>query len=307
MQATKYLWYDQGQPGFTAWQFTLTNSEAIAFLALIAALLAYAQTRIWTLARAGVRRLTRPIQLPDDSDPESLSKISQKEAIINACLVLFNVCKSKNRRRSMTTISPWFGVAAILNLATLDSLGAVIPWALTGGLQTPVVQSKRCYRGIHTAAEGLTEEQKAYIANDKYQKCWFNKTELSDTCVPENGILVDRPEMHTSRNLTCPFEEAACSPEARPLQLEYTNLTLRDVGLNVRSDILFSRRLTCSPLNITHFLRNESDGSAWLFLSDPATPVPEGGHLPSLRQHLSSPDGRRPPPSSVHWLEGAHA
>jgi hypothetical protein len=281
----------------------LTNSEAIAFLASLAVLLAYAQTRVWNLARGGVRRLTRPIQLPDDSDPDSLTRISQKEAIISACSVLFNVCKTKSRRRSMATISPWFGVAAILNLVAFASLGAVIPWALTGRLQTPVVQSQRCHTDIPRAAR-WTDEQTAYIANDKYQKCWFDKTEGSDACAPENGILLDRPEMHVSRNITCPFHEAACSSETQPLQLEYINLTLRDVGLNVRSDLLLSRRLTCSPLNITHFLRNESDGSTWISLVNPASVVDEHDQLPYLRQRLSSHDGRRPSRFGMHWLEG---
>ncbi|KAK4205985.1 hypothetical protein QBC37DRAFT_462185 [Rhypophila decipiens] len=68
----KYLWRDYGQPFHLAWQITLTADEAVAFLAAVCVLITYTQTRTWSLARQTVIRIVRPIQLPDNDDPNSL-------------------------------------------------------------------------------------------------------------------------------------------------------------------------------------------------------------------------------------------
>ncbi|KAK0750203.1 hypothetical protein B0T18DRAFT_428194 [Schizothecium vesticola] len=110
--------------------------------------------------------------------------------------------------------------------------------------------------------------------------------------------------MHVqSDSIPCPFSLKACHPYSTPLQLDYINVSLRDVGLNFRSDILFSRRTICSLLNINHFLLTTSNGTAWFHLAAPNSSQYEDGSRPNGRQKLKYPDGRNPPPSKMHWLE----
>ena len=74
-------------------------------------------------------------------------------------------------------------------------------------------------------------------------------------------MLYNRPKMHVqTAKVSCPSSQKACHPDSSPLQLDYINVSLRDVGLNIKSDVLFSRRTTYSPLNIDHFLLNDSNG-----------------------------------------------
>jgi hypothetical protein len=310
----KYLWRDVGESAFAGWQLTLKDDEAIAFLAFTAILLVYAHTRVWVLVRAGVQRLTRPIQLPDDDEAHALSRLTQKEAFSSLLRDAIHSRRTHPRHvgnRTMITVSPLFGIASVLAVAVFLSCEVVVPWLLTGSLETPIVQSQawdRCYENDHTAVSLWTQEQIAYHAADKYQRCWFNTslpTSLLPTCGRENGVLFDRPEMHVrSTNISCPFSPKACRPGSSPLQLEYVNVSLRDVGLNVKSDVLFSRRVTCSPLNLDHFLLNASDGTTWLHFAVENSSSYESGAIPILRQRLTYSNGRNPPPSNLHWLEG---
>ena len=175
----RYLWHDYGQQFHSAWQLTLTGNEALAFLAFISVLVAYTQTRAWKLACLAVKRVTRPIQLSDENEPDSLSHLTQREAILHSVTTLSlwfkgdqgHVFSQALRHREMKSISPWFGAIAVGNLVIFLVLGILVPWALTGGLNPPLVQSRTwdgCYR--HDGSSDLTGkgEKEAYLAADKY-------------------------------------------------------------------------------------------------------------------------------------------
>ncbi|KAK3986381.1 hypothetical protein QBC44DRAFT_333407 [Cladorrhinum sp. PSN332] len=301
----KYLWRDRSQSLFNAWQCTLTDNEAIAFLAFIAAMLAYAQTRMWTLIRRGVKRATRPIQLADHDDPSSLTKLTQIDALTALGSAPFRLGARRKRSGSMITISPWFGVGAIFNLITFVVANIVVPWVLTNGLESPIVQTIQFtnhteYRGYHLESQLRLEwAQLGHTAARLYEKCWLNATDGTDLCGRENGIVLGRPTVHVSRDVPCPFNSrSACGPNTRPLQLEYINMTLTDIGLNTKTEQLLSRRLTCAPLNLEHFLRHDdTTGTTWLHFAATDTTEPGFGGRPKLRQRLESRDGKKSLPS----------
>jgi hypothetical protein len=291
----KYLWHNHGLPFHKAWQITLTANEAIAFLAFVTALVAYAQTKAWRLACLAVKRITRPIQLPDHDSPDSLQHLSQRDAILIFIVFSWRLIRRQPRPTTillpngMKSVSPWFGIAAVINLIAFICLGAVIPWVLTGGLGIPVIQSKAwdgCSHGMEA-----NHFEIAYRSSDNYRNCWHNHSKIPEFCSQQDGALLDRPFMYESRNVSCPFQEIACQGDVQPLQLEYVNLTLREYGMNIFSRLLHSRRLTCAPLKLSRLIMQDSTGKTWLSFSKPY-PSP---HV-ELRLQLSSPDGRTSDP-----------
>ena len=310
----KYLWRDYGRPLSGAWQLTFTDNEAIVILVLIAIALVFTQAEVWCLVRWAVRRYTRPIQLPDDDIPGSLSKLTQREAVAS---LLSNIRARTRRfgghsdvvasRPTMVSVSPWAGIAALINLAAFMALEAVVPWALTGGLETPIVQSKqgRCDQGIDQA---WNQPRPGFYAANKYEKCWFNTSGISSACGRENGILFDRPGVQVSRDAPCPFAEAACHPDARPLQLDLVNISVRAVGLNIESDLQLSRRTVCAPLRLDRFISHQPDGTTWLEFGRTNETMNLRNSLPRpyMRQRLSSSDGRIKPSSDFRWAKGGY-
>ncbi|KAM7217298.1 hypothetical protein V8F06_007355 [Rhypophila decipiens] len=340
---TKYAWCDRGQPFYNSCQITLTDNEAVAFLVIFTVLMAYTQTQVWKLVRQAVKRLTRPIQLPDDNDPDSLDSLTQKQAI-SSCIRIYRLRRRDppinqepaahtvtGRTSSMRWVSPWFGIAVTVNVLVFIVLGVLLPWLLTSGLESPIVQSRTwdgCLRNDGSRDLSGNADKEAYFAADKYDRCWFNTSGILDSCPPNDSILLDRPDLKVSYNVSCPFAPGACHPDAPPLQLDYVKLTLRDYGVNIDSGLTHSRRLTCAPLRIEHFTTIDADGEPWLTFarlnsSNDKDPAPslryplswtedgdedrttmEAWINPRLRVRLSSPDGRAPSPTNPIWYYG---
>src|SRR5271170_5620732 len=105
------VWRNFDLQGYQSLVLTLTSNQALALLAFVGALLAYTQTRLWIISRYLLIRILRPVQLTDDEDTSSLWRLSQVKAIRSLV--------TRDRRQtgnSMTTISPWFGIASLFNM-----------------------------------------------------------------------------------------------------------------------------------------------------------------------------------------------
>ncbi|KAM7190499.1 hypothetical protein V8F33_009482 [Rhypophila sp. PSN 637] len=183
----KYLWRDYGQPFHLAWQITLTAEEAVAFLAAVYVLITYTQTRTWSLARQTVSQIVRPIQLPDNDDPNSLSRLSQYEALSR---LLSNTLPCLRRRKNLRPasdmsrkISPLFGIASVTNATLFIIMGVLVSRLLTDGLETPMVQSRSWYgcrvgeqsghpTGVYFSTNRLTGQGNLYRAVEKHGPCW---------------------------------------------------------------------------------------------------------------------------------------
>jgi hypothetical protein len=50
----------------------------------------------------------------------------------------------------------------------------------------------------------------AYLADSLFKQCWHNATESSNSYGPMNGILNNRPHLHVSREVECPFPGDVC-------------------------------------------------------------------------------------------------
>ncbi|PGG99509.1 hypothetical protein AJ79_08511 [Helicocarpus griseus UAMH5409] len=85
-------------------------------------------------------------------------------------------------------------------------------------------------------------------------------------------------------------------------------MTLRDYGINIRSRLRVSRRLTCAPLQLDRFIIQDSNGTSWLMFANADPKTYEGGPARILRQRLSFPGGRARRATDGYdenfWLEG---
>jgi len=288
----KYLWRDYGKPFSTAWQITLTADEAVAFMAMVCILITYTQAKTWRLARQAVIRIIRPIQLPDNDEPNSLLRLSQYDAMSR---LLSNISPWWQRRSStssngMTVTSPLFGTAAIVNTAIFVVMGVLIPWLLTGGLETPVVQSKP-WNGCPVSGDIIenteyyytpswfTSNLNLYVSIEKYRQCWqslSNATPGQSSCSRVDGPIVDHPQVHTTYQPTsCRVAEQTCVKNMSEFRVDHESLTLRDYGLNVESALRHSRRLTCTPLDLPVFVvENQVWGDSFRTTTDQPSRTP---------------------------------
>ncbi|KAK2732003.1 hypothetical protein FQN57_003042 [Myotisia sp. PD_48] len=297
----KYLWHEKGQPFQQAWHLTLTDNESITFIAFITFLLGYTQRRAWKILCLIVNRVTRPIQLPDRGNPRGLQNLSQTKALstflVQSRYFLFGrkLSNATLPIALMPSISPWFGAISVINLIAFLALGTLVPWLLTQGLETPIVQSKYHNKCNSIGDIDKSLRQDAYRASNIYHRCWYNVSSPSDSCTRQDGILLERPNMRVSRHSTCPFAKGICLKDVKSLQLEYLNLTVRTFGINTEPKISYSRRLTCSPLELKHFIFQDSENIPWLVFSEDSKRRAKDGFTGYyFRQQLRSPDDQAP-------------
>ena len=296
----KFLWKDHSQPFLTAWQLTLTDDEAIGLVGAVSVLLAFTQTRAWSLQRKAVKRIVRPIQLPGDED-KPLRYISQGEAV-SGLIYYISTGRQTSAQipRSMTSVSPWFGMVAIVNAVLFLGMGIAVPWLLTGGLETPIVQSKpwRQCNEFNPPQSAFWGYDAALAASRLWYDCWFNATgkEVRETCDRQRGFLMEHPKVHITLDADCPFAPEACHNRTAAIRLEYQNLTFRDFGFNREGYLGYSRRLTCSPLAPERYMYSTSGQHSYLALASVDNRRGQG-----LR--LRFPDGRGPERS---WGDGSN-
>lgn len=227
----QYVWRDYSLPAYKGWVLTLTDPEAMVFLAFVTTLVAYTQSRTWISVRYIINKTTRPIQLRDDDDPASLRNLSQATAIRtffrSSIISHFKSYFSRRecgQTQSFQKILRWFGALSVANILIFSALGIIISWSLTGGLETPVVRSKRLEDCVGYEDRPEMAVTTAYLADSLFKQCRHNVTESSSSCGPMNGILNNRPHLHVSREVECPFPGDVCHDDTQPLRLEYSNI-----------------------------------------------------------------------------------
>lgn len=258
----QYVWRDHSLPAHKGWILTLKDNEAIAFLAMVTTIVAYTQSRSWLILNDGFNQLTTGnIRLGVSQKP-----FSQSEAIG----ILLRV--ADGRRNDLPTgsfrkISPWIGVVAIANIVLFIGLGIVLPWTLSGGMETPIVRSRETDSCLGVDYKWEAKDKNAQLADNLYQRCWYNISTDSNPCGRPDGILNDRPVLWMSRIDECPFSGNSCKNSTIGVRLEHRNITPRHYGLNLKSRILTSHRLTCSPLETASFQKLTKNGAYLGFLS----------------------------------------
>ncbi|KAI9375180.1 hypothetical protein BJX61DRAFT_495142 [Aspergillus egyptiacus] len=263
------IWRDFSQARYHDLVWTLTTAQLLCLMALLAALLAYTQTRWWIITRYVLIKILHPIRLSDTEGP-SLENLPQGEALLSLL--------SKGRRRraaaaSETFISPWFGIVSLFNVLVFLAAGALVPHFLTGGGPGPAIAVARrteACRGFQEFSPNAVQ-----MAEDYYTQCRL-VLEANDTkpCHLTTDVVDRSPDLVAQlQPVKCPFEEEdSCllnrmperlrsqfednpnleSWENRTSALRMQRLFTRpsDFGLNADRRIMQQHALTCVPLKI---------------------------------------------------------
>jgi len=187
--------------------------------------------------------------------------LSQTKAVM---LLIF---RKKRGNDGMTSVSPWFGVSSLFTALLFLIIGALIPYYLTGGSGTPIVQTRASDTcdGLHNYSPNAKQLARAF-----YGQCQANVSANGGVCNFNTPLVDTKPELKvTYQDLRCPFEEVTCymfKPTEkfwkdiwckndsdstcdlfnRVLTIEYLNAVPSDYGLNSNDNILKSHRVTCA-------------------------------------------------------------
>jgi hypothetical protein len=90
--------------------------------------------------------------------------------------IIFHFKSYSSRRECRQTqlfqkISRWFGALSVANILIFSALGIVIPWSLTGGLETSVVPSKRLEGCVGYEDRPEMAVITAYLADSLFKQC----------------------------------------------------------------------------------------------------------------------------------------
>ncbi|KIN07072.1 hypothetical protein OIDMADRAFT_139742 [Oidiodendron maius Zn] len=265
----KGVWERYDELSYRRLKWTLGNFSAIFVTACIAALIGLAQSQCWALIRYIIAQYTKSPRLPDDSTPDPLLELSQGKAIVSTMLVisrrisiLFDkiyglfraeACHARDARALDDPVeSPWFGFASILNISFFLVMGVAIPiWLTEGVLGAPIVKSniwEECLstRAISHWPERLNRETRA---DEIFHVCRDN---LNGGC--DSAYYLSVPKITKWRSMKCPFTGNICLNNTPSFEITHWNISTFEMGVNSRSKLLMSRRLTCAPVSIDPFL-----------------------------------------------------
>jgi hypothetical protein len=265
----KGVWkrYDHGQWSNSKW--TLGNFSALIIMACVTALIALAQTQCWAIARYIIAQYKKSPRLPDDPTPNPLLKLSQSEAIeivlspLSESLsrILARICRRERRTHPQDDpVEPrLFGFASIVVILFFLFIGFATPWWLTeGALGTPIVKSKIAEDCVNSESPlHLTDTwNRQTRADEIFNLC---RDDLNAGC--DSPYWLSNPQITKTRPITCPFEGSICLNNTPSFQITHWNISAFEMGVNSRSKLLISQRLTCSPISLDPFLWKFNNGS----------------------------------------------
>jgi hypothetical protein len=246
----QYIWRDYSLPGYKGVMMTLSNVWSIVLFAFFASLLAYTQIRFWIILKyLGLRKL-RPVRLSVESE-EQLSQVDALRAWFGQPSP---AARNRQNSQSISTSPKDLGILAIINVAGFFICGILAPLYLTGNLSTTVVLSKSIDSCIGYEDRKQSSRYTAQLADSFFKKCLLNTSDVFTSCSKESGIVGSTPQLHISREETCPFPGDVCQDGVQPVRLEYVGLSSRDYGVNLGSQVLVDHRVVCAPLKIDRFL-----------------------------------------------------
>jgi hypothetical protein len=264
----KGVWERYDEPPYQSLKWTLENFSALLVVACLTSLIALAQSQCWPLLRYIIAQYTKSPRLPDDSRPDPLLELSQGQAITSVIPVLsgwtsmlFDRIRGLFRAESRhardirvldhPVTSPCFGIASILNISFFLVMGVAIPWWLTeGALGTPIVKSKITEECLKSNADShfVDKRNRETRADEIFHLC---RDKLNAGC--DSAYHLSDPQITKTRSMTCPFTGNICLNNTASFEITHWNISAFEIGVNSRSKLLMSRRLTCAPVSLDPF------------------------------------------------------
>jgi hypothetical protein len=273
----KGVWKRYDTLPYQSFRWTLSNFNALIVVAWLSCLIALAQSQCWSLVRYIIAQYTKPLRLPGDSTPDPLLELSQSQAVESVIpllsgwtLRLFNITRGffriESRRQARSprspnddpVESPFFGLAAILNISFFLVMQFLIPYWLTEGvLGTPIVKSRLTDECRYSTQDHLWDIlNRETRADEIFHLC---RDVLNAGC--DSPYYLSGPKITKTRPTTCPFAGEICLNDTASFQITHWNISAFEIGVNSRSKLLVNHRLTCAPVSLDPFLYEFDDRS----------------------------------------------
>ena len=231
----------------------------------------FANDRSWTMMRRVVIRLTAPVRLEDESDIRN--ELSRSKAISS----LMRTTKRKRALRGAlqdpdrdiaTKISPWFGVAAVVNMTGFVVSGIFLPWLLSEGLQgEPIVTAGNATAAVPVRVmEVATEQDVRQSVDTEYWSCESFYTGATRREAEECQVI-RRDTPAVQRKLLSLDDALLKSPEYHFITANIANgssilhlsrrVALQHLGINENSNMGIRHQLACAPANLDRLFAQE--------------------------------------------------
>lgn len=275
----KGVWKRYDESPHQSLKWTLENFSALIVVACLTSFIALAQTQCWCLLRYIIAQYTKSPRLPDDSTPDPLLKLSQGDAIASVMPILsrwtsrlYNkirgTLQAESRHTRDTEVpddpveSPYFGIASILNISLFLVMGVAIPWWLTeGALGTPIVKSsntEECLKS-NSKSHWLESVNRLLRADNIFHLCQDRLNAGRDS-----PYYLSNPQITKSRLIACPFAGSICQVN-NAFEITQWNISAFEMGVNSRTKLSMTRRLTCAPVSLEPFLSRPQNSSSFIY------------------------------------------
>lgn len=322
------VWKNYRDPAFRRWTWTLSDSKALLSLACLSILVAFAQTRMWVIARYIIYQRSKSPRLPDSEGVDPRLTLSQGAAIAETLpSIKMAVARAVRQRWRFTpgrreegddsstqdlSVSPLFGVAAMINIMVFISMGVVIPWALSNGsLETPIVKSRVTEQCLEAKRINMISDFSAdlFQADAILQQC---RNRLNDTC--DNRYYLQQPKVTTRRIHECPFlGDSVCIRDEMTVEITHEDISAYEAGVNSPTTITMNHRLRCAPLLLDRFTlyrtRDVTSNSTTDYADAPIYTSPGGKRIALVGAVITvKPKGKISGSFSMdlHTLNGPH-
>ena len=184
-------------------------------------------------------------------------------------------------------VSPWYGISAILNFILFVAMGTAIPFLLTdGSLKTPIVRStatQDCLERAFHVGDYLAHPPKSEAI---FQQCLNALDQGCDT-----QFYLTPPKITSKRLDSCPFDLNICMNNTQPLEITHWNITPYELGINSKSTLSLTHRLTCTPVNLASFTVLPSNKNHSFVSAQDRNFAYKNGFQPSLTLQLDTWNG----------------
>ncbi|KAH7068937.1 hypothetical protein BKA63DRAFT_520342 [Paraphoma chrysanthemicola] len=290
------LWKNHNDPAFKRWTLTLSDSKALLSLACLSILIGFTQTRVWAIARYIVYQRSKSPRLDGSEGVDSRLTLSQgmamRETLPSIKMVVVRRFRQYWRRtlsyrgegndtsKDDLSMSPLFGITALINVMFFLSMAVVIPWALTNGsLETPIVKSSVTEQCLKAESYEMIGDfwDDLLQADAILQQC---RNRLNDTC--NSRYYLREPKVASRFIDACPFlGDGVCMNNTMTLELTHEDIGAYEAGVNSPILIMMNHRIRCAPLHLGKFYLFRTNLTSNLTVDDGHTPI------------ITSPDGRR--------------
>jgi hypothetical protein len=243
---------------------------------------------MWTIARYIVYQRSKSPRLDGSEGVDSRLTLSQgaamRETLPSFKMVVvrwFRQCwrstlgclgEGNDTSTDDVSISPLFGITALINAIFFLSMGVVIPWALTNGsLESPIVKSRVTEQCLKAERYQLVIDfwDNLLQADAILEQC---QNRLNDSC--NSQYYLSKPKVASRLIDACPFlGDGVCMNDTMTLEIMHEDIGAYEAGVNSPIMFTMNHRIRCAPVSLDRFYVFRTNLTSNLTADDGNTPV----------------------------------